>query len=203
MKLTGIQYQQLQSALLSAFDESGLRQLATFELNANLDHIAGGKDLTERVYNLVKWADEHSRVPELVSGALHQNSTNDDLKALASAIKNWRLEPPAEEPPADPLRGADHRPRTDDEEDLEGEETDEDPERDVRRRLGPGRQRDDPGHHPQDPDEREAIIGRVELGNTYEDLATNLGKPSANAARMAVARALVRLAEEMKRGRAR
>jgi len=51
--------------------------------------------------------------------------------------------------------------------------------------------------------EREAVIGRVELGNTYEELATNLGKPSANAARMTVARALVRLAEEMRRGRAR
>lgn len=49
-------------------------------------------------------------------------------------------------------------------------------------------------------EEQEAIIGRVEMGNTYEELATNLGKPSPDAARMAVARALVRLAEEMKRG---
>ena len=52
-----------------------------------------------------------------------------------------------------------------------------------------------------DSDEREAIIGRVELGNTYEELAVNLDKPSPDAARKAVARALVRLAEEMKRGR--
>jgi RNA polymerase sigma-70 factor (ECF subfamily) len=49
-------------------------------------------------------------------------------------------------------------------------------------------------------DEQEAIIGRVELGNTYDELASNLGKPSPDAARMAVARALVRLAGEMKRG---
>jgi RNA polymerase sigma factor (sigma-70 family) len=48
-------------------------------------------------------------------------------------------------------------------------------------------------------DDREAIIGRVELGNTYDELAANLGKPSADAARMAVARALVKLAEGMKR----
>jgi RNA polymerase sigma factor (sigma-70 family) len=46
-------------------------------------------------------------------------------------------------------------------------------------------------------DDREAIIGRVELGNTYDELASSLGKPSADAARMAVARALVRLAEAM------
>jgi RNA polymerase sigma-70 factor (ECF subfamily) len=47
--------------------------------------------------------------------------------------------------------------------------------------------------------DREAIIGRVELGQTYEELAASLGKPSADAARMAVTRALVRFAEEMKR----
>jgi RNA polymerase sigma factor (sigma-70 family) len=48
--------------------------------------------------------------------------------------------------------------------------------------------------------DQEAIIGRVEMGCTYEELASNLGKPSADAARMAVTRALVRFAEEMKRG---
>jgi RNA polymerase sigma factor (sigma-70 family) len=47
------------------------------------------------------------------------------------------------------------------------------------------------------PKDREAIIGRIEMGFTNEELATLLGKPSANAARMAVERALVRLAAEM------
>jgi RNA polymerase sigma-70 factor (ECF subfamily) len=46
-------------------------------------------------------------------------------------------------------------------------------------------------------DERELIIARVELGLTYSEIAAAAGKPSANAARMAVARALMRLAEEM------
>lgn len=49
------------------------------------------------------------------------------------------------------------------------------------------------------PEEQEAIIGRVELGQSYAELAVHLGKPSADAARMAVARALARLAEEMGR----
>ena len=48
--------------------------------------------------------------------------------------------------------------------------------------------------------DREAIIGRVEFGNSYDELAKNLNKPSPDAARMAVARALLKLAEEMKRG---
>ena len=49
-------------------------------------------------------------------------------------------------------------------------------------------------------DERELIVARLELGLTYAEMADALQKVSADAARMAVGRALVRLAEEM-RGR--
>lgn len=48
------------------------------------------------------------------------------------------------------------------------------------------------------PEDREAIIGRLELGLTNEELADTLGKPTPNAARMAVERALLRLAKEMR-----
>jgi RNA polymerase sigma-70 factor (ECF subfamily) len=48
------------------------------------------------------------------------------------------------------------------------------------------------------PDDREVIVGRIELGLTHEELAEATGKPSANAARMAVERALFRLAKEMR-----
>src|SRR2546423_5851671 len=47
------------------------------------------------------------------------------------------------------------------------------------------------------PEEREAIVARVEMDGSYADVARALGKPSADAARMAVTRALLRLAEEM------
>jgi len=50
-------------------------------------------------------------------------------------------------------------------------------------------------------EEREAIIARVELGMSYEEMAEALGKPSTEAARKAAQRALVRLAAEMKHGR--
>jgi RNA polymerase sigma-70 factor (ECF subfamily) len=50
------------------------------------------------------------------------------------------------------------------------------------------------------PEDREAIIARVEMESSYEAVAQALGKPSPDAARMAVSRALVRLAEEMNRG---
>jgi RNA polymerase sigma-70 factor (ECF subfamily) len=48
------------------------------------------------------------------------------------------------------------------------------------------------------PEEREAIIARVELGYSYDELAEALDKPTAEAARKSAQRALVRLAEEMK-----
>lgn len=47
------------------------------------------------------------------------------------------------------------------------------------------------------PADREAIIGRIELGYDYDELAAVLGKPSVDAARMAVRRAMLKLAELM------
>ncbi len=48
-------------------------------------------------------------------------------------------------------------------------------------------------------EEREAIVARIEMGYSYEEVALAIGRPSAEAARSAVARALVRLVREMKR----
>ena len=48
-------------------------------------------------------------------------------------------------------------------------------------------------------EEREAVIGRLEMGFSYDELALALDKPTADAARKAAQRALVRLAEEMQR----
>lgn len=47
------------------------------------------------------------------------------------------------------------------------------------------------------PDEREIIVARVEMQQSYQQIAAAHGKSSPDAARMAVTRALVRLAEEM------
>lgn len=46
-------------------------------------------------------------------------------------------------------------------------------------------------------EDREAIIGRLEMLYPYDELATVLGRPTAAAARMAVTRAMKRLAAEM------
>lgn len=47
------------------------------------------------------------------------------------------------------------------------------------------------------PEEQEAVVARVELGYSYAQIALVLRKPSPDAARVAVSRALVRLAREM------
>jgi RNA polymerase sigma-70 factor (ECF subfamily) len=47
------------------------------------------------------------------------------------------------------------------------------------------------------PGDREAIVGRLELGYDYSELAAALAKPTSEAARKAVGRAVLRLAEKM------
>lgn len=49
------------------------------------------------------------------------------------------------------------------------------------------------------PEDREAIIARVEMGYSYDEIAEALGKPTPEAARKAARRALARLAQEMER----
>jgi RNA polymerase sigma-70 factor, ECF subfamily len=47
-------------------------------------------------------------------------------------------------------------------------------------------------------DEREAVLARIELGCSYAEIASTLGKASPDAARMMVSRALVKIATEMR-----
>lgn len=49
------------------------------------------------------------------------------------------------------------------------------------------------------PADREAVVARLELQLSYEELAQVIGKPTANAARVAAVRAVYRLVKEMSR----
>jgi len=49
------------------------------------------------------------------------------------------------------------------------------------------------------PEDRELVVARIELGYTNQEIADLLDKPTANAARMATERAIVRLAKEMEK----
>lgn len=48
-----------------------------------------------------------------------------------------------------------------------------------------------------DEEEREGVILRIEMGFTHQQVAEALGKPSADAARMLVARAMIRITQAM------
>jgi RNA polymerase sigma-70 factor (ECF subfamily) len=50
------------------------------------------------------------------------------------------------------------------------------------------------------PEDRELVVARVELGLSFQQIAASHDKPSSDAARMAVNRALVQLAEGMDHG---
>lgn len=64
---------------------------------------------------------------------------------------------------------------------------------------GEDRQRYEHGLKRLRRDDRRAIVASIELGYSYEQIALMLDKPSPEAARVAVRRALVRLGEEMSR----
>ena len=101
MSLSGRQQEQIQSALLDAFDEAGLYQLARFKLDQDLHRIVGGGNLQELTFAFVEWADRQGRTAELINGALDQVPTNPELIALAKAAETWHvaLPAPAEHPP--------------------------------------------------------------------------------------------------------
>jgi RNA polymerase sigma-70 factor (ECF subfamily) len=50
------------------------------------------------------------------------------------------------------------------------------------------------------PADRELVVLRLELDYAYQDIADATGKPSADAARMATSRAILRLAQQMRHG---
>ena len=103
MSLTGLQSQQLQSALLAAFDEDGLRRLITFELGEDLDVLVGKGPLNQRVFDLVAWAEKRGKVQALLDGAVRQNPTSPALQDLVDIL--GLAASPAEPQAASPYQG--------------------------------------------------------------------------------------------------
>ena len=75
-----------------------------------------------------------------------------------------------------------------------------DPDLEVFDSRGKGLERYEAARGRLTPEDQRAIVARCEWGMSHEEVAQALGKPSANAARVAVHRALVRLAKEMASG---
>lgn len=83
-QLTGEQYKQLQSALVSAFPNlDALRQMVRLQLDKNLDALAGGDTLNQVVFRLIDAAEAGGWTKILVEKAYQYNSGNADLHRFA------------------------------------------------------------------------------------------------------------------------
>lgn len=83
-QLTGELYEKLVEALLDAFPAKvKLAQMVHFELNENLDTIAGGEDLKDIVFNLIKEINRQGRLEELIRAARKANPKNPKLISLS------------------------------------------------------------------------------------------------------------------------
>ena len=87
MKLSGKQREKLQNALIDAFpDKSSLEQMLSFGLDINLDSIAGGSNLQNIVFNLIKRAEAENWIENLIKVAHNSNSGNQLLKNIAEEL---------------------------------------------------------------------------------------------------------------------
>ena len=84
-QLSGAQEQQLHEALIDAFpSETELAQMVRFGgVTRNLAAIAGGRNLSEVVFNLLVWAGARSKVDDLLIAARNANPDNVPLRAFA------------------------------------------------------------------------------------------------------------------------
>jgi hypothetical protein len=85
-ELDGPQLKRCHEALMSAFDQAGLERMVKFEMNEDLDAIAGGDTLTARIFELLEWAQRHGRLTELLQGAINTVPGNPKLKPFIASL---------------------------------------------------------------------------------------------------------------------
>ncbi len=86
MGLSGRQRKQLKDALVDAFPtKSSLEQMLSFELDKNLEAIAGEGSLEKIVFNLIKRAEAEAWVERLILAACQSNPGNPKLQAISKS----------------------------------------------------------------------------------------------------------------------
>ncbi len=95
MALSGLQYQQLQTALLRAFvDEDNLQQFVQIHLDESLPAIVGSGALATVVFKLIGWMESRGRLDDLLKGALTARPRSSELRTfVATHFPAW-LPPP-------------------------------------------------------------------------------------------------------------
>jgi len=62
--------------------EDDLKMMLRLELDIKLDLVAGGDNLTLKVFNLIEWAENQGRLKELIVAAYKHNPENNSLRQL-------------------------------------------------------------------------------------------------------------------------
>ncbi len=87
MHISGKALEKLKDALIDAFpDKASLEQMLLFELDKNLDAIAGGHNLEGIVFNLIKVSKSENWIEKLIFAARESNPGNSGLKAIAEEL---------------------------------------------------------------------------------------------------------------------
>jgi hypothetical protein len=100
-KLSGADHNRLKEALLSAFPaRSALAQMVRAGLDENLDGIVAQENLQTAVFELIQWAEAHSKLDKLIAAARAANPDNPVLRGVAEelVVQNGRTGPATEGP---------------------------------------------------------------------------------------------------------
>ncbi|MBK8045957.1 MAG: toll/interleukin-1 receptor domain-containing protein [Anaerolineales bacterium] len=97
MKLTGKHLKRIQLAIMDGYSQESLRRMVRIQMDVNLQHVAGGANFADVVWNLIEWAEAQNRLQELIDGAYAENPNNAELKALHAEAQGWFAPPPKPE----------------------------------------------------------------------------------------------------------
>lgn len=88
MQLSGTELKKLVNAIISAYPtQEDLAMMVQFELEENLNAIAGGKNLTQLAFNLVtQWAIPRGKIYRLIIAAYQTNPDNSELKEFYESV---------------------------------------------------------------------------------------------------------------------
>jgi len=90
MYLSGEQRRTLVNAILSGYpSKQELARMVAYDLEKNLDSIAGGENLSDVVFNLVEWAGTHNCIRDLVHAAHKNNPQNVQIDELLTQSLKW------------------------------------------------------------------------------------------------------------------
>jgi endonuclease G len=85
--LTGEQFEQLGQALISAYPtEAKLKRMIRITFSKTLQEVAEGNNHTERVDQLIEWAESEGQLSKLIAEAQRQNPGNPKLQAFVATL---------------------------------------------------------------------------------------------------------------------